>query len=220
MSKLIYSNPLSCEDDIKDFVLEGQADIDFEDGAMRLSGNLPDAPGQGGGFVLWCPKVFPADIMIEWEFRPISEPGLAMIFFAAKPRTGPGSIFEVSPEKRTGEYSQYHSGDLNAFHISYFRRKEPDERNFHICNLRKSFGCNLVTMGADPIPDASETADWYMMRIVKRGARVSFHINDLQIFEFFDDGMTFGNILTGGNIGFRQMAPLVAQYRNLRVTWI
>ncbi|WP_022777832.1 DUF1961 family protein [Butyrivibrio sp. AE3009] len=220
MPKIICNNPLSCEDDIKDFVLEGEADISFSGGAMRLASKRPSSEGQKANFVLWCPKVFPADIMIEWEFRPIREPGLAMLFFAAKPKNGPGSIFDGALLRRTGEYEQYHSGDLNTYHLSYFRRKEPSERGFHTCNLIKSYGGFLVSQGADPIPDASENADWYNMRVVKRGSKVSFYINDLQIFDFYDDGMTFGDLLTGGNIGFRQLSPMVAEYRNLKVTWI
>lgn len=219
MSKLIYDNPLSSEKDIKDFILEGNADISFEGGVMRLS-NRSSSEGQKSKFVLWCPKVFPADIKIEWEFRPVQEPGLAMLLFAAKPRTGGGSIFDKELRERTGEYEQYHSGDINTFHLSYFRRKEAYERSFHTCNLRKSYGAYLVTQGADPLPDASEDAQWYQMEVVKRGARVSFYINELKIFEFYDDGMTFGDILTGGNIGFRQVSPMVAEYRNFRVTWI
>jgi hypothetical protein len=220
MSKVIYDNPLSSKEDIKDFILEGKADISFPEGVMRLENQLSADEGQKANFVLWCPMVFPADIRIEWEFRPIKEPGLAMLFFAAKPRSGPGSIFDDSMEKRTGEYEQYHSGDINTFHISYFRRKEPSERSFHTCNLRKSYGCQLVAQGADPIPEASENSEWYRMKVVKRGYMVQLYINELQILEFVDDSITFGSILTGGNIGFRQLAPLVAEYRNLKVTWI
>ena len=220
MSKIIYDNPLSCEKDIKDFVLEGEADISFDNGVMRLSGKKSPAEGQKANFVLWCPMVFPADIRIEWEFRPIKEPGLAMLFFAAKPRSGHGSIFDSSLQARTGEYEQYHSGDINAYHLSYFRRKEPSERSFHTCLLRKSYGAYLVCQGADPIPDASEDAQWYQMSVTKRGSRISFYINELKIFEFYDDGMTFGDILTGGNIGFRQLSPMVAEYKNFKVTWI
>ncbi len=220
MSKVIYENPLSCEGDIKDFILEGRARISFPGGVMRFENELSALEGQRANFVLWCPRVFPADIKIEWEFRPLKEPGLAMLFFAAKPRNGVGSIFDEELEERTGEYKQYHSGDINTFHVSYFRRKQPDERRFHTCNLRKSYGGNLVCQGADPIPDASPDSEWYRLSVLKRGARVSMSINDLQIFEYYDDGMTYGDILTGGSIGFRQLAPMVAEYRNLRVTWI
>lgn len=220
MSKLIYENPLSNKDDIKDFILEGKADISFFDGVMRLENNLSAKEAQKAGFVLWCPMVFPADVSIEWEFRPIKEPGCAQMFFAAKPKEGPGSIFGRDIQERNGEYEEYHSGDLNAFHISYFRRREPSERYFHTCNLRKSYGCHLVAQGADPIPDASGDAEWYRITITKRGSRVYLHINELQILEYIDDGITYGNLLTGGNIGLRQVGPMAAEYRNLKVTWI
>ncbi len=220
MSKVIYENPLSSEDDIKDFVLEGKANISFPEGAMRLENALSASEGQKANFVLWCPVAFPADVRIEWEFKPIKEPGLAMLFFAAKARNSGEDIFDESLEKRTGEYRQYHSGDINAFHVSYFRRKEPDERAFHTCNLRKSYGFHLVCQGADPIPDASPDAEWYKIKVVKNKDKVSFYVNDLQIFEFVDDGRSYGDLLTGGNVGFRQLAPMIAEYRNLKVTWI
>nr|WP_297763833.1 DUF1961 family protein [uncultured Butyrivibrio sp.] len=219
MSKVIYENPLNSQECIGDFILEGKAEISFPEGAMRLKNALSPEEGQKANFVLWCPVSFPSDVRIDWEFRPLEEPGLAMMFFAAKARSGV-SIFDETLSKRTGEYKQYHSGDINAFHVSYFRRKEPDERAFHTCNLRKSYGFHLVTQGADPIPDASPDSDWYQISVVKKSGKVTFFVGGLQIFEFDDDGVTYGDILTGGCIGFRQLAPMVAEYRNLRVTWL
>ncbi len=219
MSKIIYENPLSCKEDIEGFVLEGQAKISFHDGAMRLENALSEELGQKSNFVLWCPHPFPSDVRIDWEFRPIKEPGLAMMFFAAKSQSGV-PLFDESLNQRTGVYSQYHSGDINAFHVSYFRRKEPDERAFHTCNLRKSAGFHLVAQGADPIPDASKDSEWFRICIVKKSGDITFLINDLKIFEFKDDGFSYGDILTSGCVGFRQLSPMVAEYRNLRVTWI
>ncbi len=219
MSKVIYENPLNSQECIGDFILEGKAEISFPEGAMRLKNALSPEEGQKANFVLWCPVSFPSDVRIDWEFRPLEEPGLAMMFFAAKGRSGV-SIFDEILNKRTGEYKQYHSGDINAFHVSYFRRKEPDERAFHTCNLRKSYGFHLVTQGADPIPDASPDSQWYEISVVKKSGKVTFFVGGLQIFEFDDDGVTYGDILTGGCIGFRQLAPMVAEYRNLRVTWL
>ena len=217
MERVIYENPLSCKEDISGFILEGQANISFPEGVMRMENALSSEEGQKANFCLWCPKEFPSDVKIEWEFRPIKEPGLAIMFFAAKARNGE-SIFAEGVSKRTGEYKQYHSGDINAFHVSYFRRKEPDERFFHTCNLRKSFGFHLVAQGADPIPDASLDSQWYTITVVKNKERVSFHVNDLKIFEFVDDGNTYGKMLKDGCIGFRQLAPMIAEYRNLKVS--
>lgn len=213
---LLYENPLSRQEDIQDFILEGQAKITFANGCMELQNALPSAQGQKANYVLWCPQEFPADIRIEWEFRPLKEPGLCILFFAAAGKDGM-DMFDAALSPRTGEYPQYHHGDINAFHVSYFRRKETEERAFHTCNLRKSYGFQLVAQGADPMPDAAECQDFYRMAVEKQGSRVRFFINDLLIFDFTDDAVTYGAPLKGGRIGFRQLAPLVAEYRKLRV---
>ena len=216
MGRIIYENPLGKAADIDGFVLEGEAKISFDDGVMRLENAIDPAEGQKANFVLWCPVSFPSDICIDWEFRPVKEPGLAMMFFAAKARNGK-SVLDESLAKRCGEYEQYHSGDINAFQVSYFRRKEPDERSFHTCNLRKSYGFYLVSQGADPIPDVQDVTEPYRLKLVKRTDRVEFYVNDLMSFAYDDDGTTYGPCLTDGRIGFRQLAPMVGEYSDLKV---
>ena len=213
---LIYENPLSCPKDVKDFILEGQAEISFEQGHMRMRNILSQNLGQKANYVLWCPVTFPADLMIQWEFRPLSDTGLCMLFFAASGSNG-RDLFDPSLAPRTGEYVQYYNGDINTFHVSYFRRKEPDERIFHTCNLRKSKGFYLTAQGADPLPGAADAKDFYQIALKKQGNRIEFFINCLPIFSFKDDGQTYGPLLGGGKIGFRQLAPLTAAYRNLKV---
>ena len=46
---------------------------------------------------------------------------------------------------------------------------------------------------------------------------IHFHINDYPVFSWEDDGETYGPVLGGGKIGFRQMAGLIADYSNLTV---
>ncbi len=214
--KLIYDNPLSKKEDIDGFVLEGNAHIGFEEGCMRLKNALDNEMGQKANYVLWCPDDFPENVLITWEFKPVTDQGLCIMFFAASGMGGK-DLFDPSLLKRTGEYPQYHSGDINAFHVSYFRRKEPDERAFHTCNLRKSRGFHLAAQGADPLPGAVDANGFYRMSIRKYQNNIRFSINDLQVFEFDDDGRTFGEALKGGKIGFRQLAPLTAEYRKLKV---
>ncbi len=213
---LIYENGLSCEEDLNGFRLEGNAKITFPNGRMRMENEMDVTLGQKANYVLWCPEEFPSDVYIEWDFLPIREPGLCILFFAAKGRNGE-TLFSETLSERTGEYVQYHHGDINAFHVSYFRRKEPDERAFHTCNLRKSYGFHLVAQGGDPIPDADEVEQPYKIGVLKKGTEVRFYINEMEIFCFEDDGESYGELLTGGKIGFRQLAPLVAEYANLKV---
>ncbi|MCR5823838.1 MAG: YesU family protein [Lachnospiraceae bacterium] len=216
MSRLIYENPLASEKDVEGWTLEGQAKVSFEDGCMRMENAMSAENGQKANYVFWCDREFPDNIEITWEFKPIREPGLAIMFFAAKGINGE-DIFDEKLQKRTGEYPLYHHGDINAFHVSYFRRKEPDERQFHTCNLRKSYGFNLVAQGADPIPDVSDCVDFYRMKLIKKTNRVEFYVNDLMSFAYDDDGETFGKPLKEGKIGLRQLAPMAAVYKNLKV---
>ncbi|MEY8353289.1 DUF1961 family protein [Lachnospiraceae bacterium 54-53] len=213
---LIYDNPLEKKEDIDGFIMEGKAEISFGEGCMRLKNGLSDDLGQKANYVLWCPEEFPENVMITWEFKPVTDQGLCIMFFAASGKDGK-DLFDPSLSVRTGEYPQYHSGDINAFHVSYFRRKEPDERAFHTCNLRKSCGFHLVAQGADPLPGAEDGTGFYRICIRKYHGNISFSINNLPLFDFYDDGRTFGEALKGGKIGFRQLAPLTAEYRNLKV---
>lgn len=217
LGDLIYENPLSRHQDVADFIREGQPVISFPQGRMRLENGLSAEQGQAANYLFWCPKVFPADIAVRWEFRPFYEPGLAMFWIAAMGKDGK-DLFDPSLAKRDGNYRQYHSGDINAYHLSYFRRKNVEhERTFHTCNMRKSCGFHLVTQGGDPIPSVEDIINPYTIQVIKCGNQIQFSINDLVIYDWTDDGETFGPLLGEGYIGFRQMAPLIAEYANLTV---
>ncbi|QKJ20580.1 DUF1961 family protein [Microbacterium hominis] len=209
---LLYANPLAEPDDIADWVAEGPLSAGPGGDGLELS--------SGGGFddhwTLWCPEVFGDRIRVTWEFSPRGEPGLAMLFFGAA-ADGGGGIFDDGLAARTGAYPQYHSGDIRTLHVSYFRRRWEDERAFHTCNLRKSPGFHLVAQGADPLPPVADARDaFYRIEVVKDGAHVAFAIDGLPLFSWSDDQST-GPRIRDGRIGFRQMSPLVARYRNLEV---
>lgn len=212
----IYQNALATPADIAGWRMEGEAAVSFPRGRMRME-NLRDAEeGQDANFVHWCPRQFSDNIEISWDFWPLAEPGLCILFFSAQGRNGE-DIFDPQLKPRSGPYDQYHHGDINALHISYFRRRAPKEIPFHLCNLRKSHGFYMVAQGADPIPSVAQSAGPYRIRVVKMGALIEFRISDLPILNWRDDGQTYGPILGDGKIGFRQMAPLIAEYANFTV---
>lgn len=209
-----YRNPLATPADLDGWVAEGPAGVAHADGGMVLSSTADEADQDEdhAHFTFWCPEVFGADIQISWDFKPLAGAGLAMLFFAATGTAG-RDLFDPSLAPRTGRYVQYHSGDVSTLHVSYLRRKWPAERRFRTCNLRKSPGFHLVAQGADPLPGPEDAAGHYRVRVVKRGQDVTFSIDGLQLFTFHDP-----EPLGAGRIGLRQMAPLVAHYRNLEVT--
>ncbi|WP_202077731.1 DUF1961 family protein [Caldalkalibacillus salinus] len=213
---LIYANKLASAKDVRDFTMEGKGVISFPQGRLRMENSLNAQEGQKANFVYWLNQDFPSDLCVEWEFWPIREPGLCILFFAAIGQNGE-DLFDSTLQKRTGEYAQYHSGDIHTYHVSYFRRKYTEERAFQTVNLRKSRGFHLVCQGADPMPSVSDATPPYHMKLYKYEGHIQFFINDLILFDWTDDGQTYGPILKGGKIGFRQMAPLIGEYANLRV---
>lgn len=213
---LLYTNPLANEKDIEDFILEGQAQLRCTGKSLIMQNTLSPNLGQKANYVLWCPETFPTNIRITWEFRPLGQEGLSMIFFGAKGVEGQ-ELFDKDLQTRDGIYNQYHHGDINTFHLSYYRRKEEDEKAFHTCNLRKSHGFHLVAQGADPLPNAYPNMEFYKLTLDYRPEYISFSINGLRVLEFFDDGKAYGPHLKDGKLGFRQLAPLTGEYRNLKV---
>jgi len=215
-TELLYDNPLAAAADVAGFRLEGEAAVSFPMDRLRLENRLDPELGQEANFVYWCPEAFPDHIAVSWDFLPIREPGLAILFFSAAGRRGE-DLFAPSLAPRNGPYDQYHHGDIDALHVSYFRRRAPKERAFQTCNLRKSYGFHLVTQGADPLPGIDDVVEPYRVTLVKSGPHVVFGIRQLELFHWVDPGDEFGPVLAGGRLGFRQMAPLMAEYANLRV---
>ncbi|WP_219466585.1 DUF1961 family protein [Nonomuraea rhizosphaerae] len=212
----VYRNPLACQDDLDGFRLEGEGAVSFPQGRMRLESLRPPSDGQAANVVLWCPEELPADVRIEWDFWPLREPGLCIMFFHARGRGGE-DLFDPALAPRTGPYEQYHHGDINAYHVSYFRRMWPSERSLHTCNLRKSHGFHLVAQGADPLPAVLDATGPYAMRLDVLSGAVTFSVNGIVSFRWLDDGGTGGPALSGGKLGFRQMSPMIGEYANLRV---
>lgn len=216
LGPVLYRNPLRSPSDLAGFRIEGRAVTSFPDGRLRLANALDPSFGQKSNFVAWFPVELPGDFAASWDFRALREPGLCIVFFAARARSG-ADIFAPGLRPRTGDYRQYHHGDIDTLHLAYFRRKQRAERAFHVCNLRKSYGFHLVAEGPDPLPSVIDAAPPYRIELIKCGPDVAFSIDGLPILSWHDDGQTYGPVLAGGRLGFRQMAPLVAEYENLEV---
>jgi hypothetical protein len=216
MSTELYRRALSAPEDIADWIVEGPMVASFPSGALRLESSADPAAGQAANFVAWLPLEHEGDVRISWSFRPLREPGLAMVFWAARSRDG-RSLHDPALPERTGEYEQYHSGALDAYHLSYYRRMWPAERSLHTCNVRKSHGFHLVSQGADPLPGVLDADRSYRLELTWRSARLSFRIDGIRCLEWADDGTTGGPARAGGAIGLRQMAPLIAEYSDLLV---
>ena len=126
-------------------------------------------------------KELPADFLIEFTVRPTNrKEGLNIVFFSARGLQGE-SIFDPKLNPRDGTYKQYHSGDLNCYHISYWAAGRGT------ANLRKSKGFHLVAEGKDLICDAPADA-FQTVRVYKRGGTIRLTVDDVVALAWDDDG--------------------------------
>lgn len=214
---ILYRNALTCADDLSDWIVEGPMVSSFPAGRLRMESAADPAEGQAANFVAWLPVQHTGDVRVSWDFRPLREPGLAMIFWSALGQGG-DSIHDAALPTRTGEYDQYHSGAIDAYHLSYYRRMWASERSLHTCNVRKSHGFHLVAQGPDPLPAVLDADRDYHLELTWTGTTVEFTVEGLTALRWTDDGTVGGPAHTrGGAIGLRQMAPLIAEYSNLVV---
>lgn len=210
-----YANPVyetSFDDEavLRDWRLEGGKQMSIAEGKLVLQSE-PTSDDRNH-LVCWLTEEVPADFLLEFTVRPQNrKQGLNIVFFNARGVNGK-SIFDPSLQKRNGIFKQYHSGDLNNYHVSYWAA----ERGFS--NLRKNRGFDLVSSGKDYIiagdPDAFQT-----VQIYKRGGKIRVMVDGLVAVAFDDDGKKFGPIHEhSGWIGLRQMGhTLRCEYRHLKI---
>jgi hypothetical protein len=214
--KILYENNLANSKSIKDWIMEGPGVITFEDGHLLLRSKNPRPQNRGEGhFNFWCPKNFPNHFIAEWEFAPLKEHGLSIIFYAAKGKNGE-DIFAKSLPQRNGHYPQYTTGEIINYHIIYFSNLPLYQTGNISTRLRRAnMFCDLAL---GPIAIAPGSKGFQKMRLIKDGEHVQLFSNDRICLDFTDPGAKrWGSVLGSGKIAFRQMAVTEGAYRNFKV---
>ncbi|MCF7837715.1 MAG: YesU family protein [Candidatus Marinimicrobia bacterium] len=185
----------------REWVLEGEgARAWTEGGRLHLANRT--ATGRATHAVLWNTRAFPADFLLEFGFAPAdANLGLAIVFFAARSRAG-GGIFDLALPARQADFPNYHTGELDCYHVSYWAI-DPKGRTRGFANLRKNHGFHVLGDGADLI--AGQGAGPHRVRLLKVGGHIQLEVNGQVALDRRDDGQQFGPVLGGGAIGLRQM---------------
>ena len=207
--KLLYENYFSKASDIDNWVLEGKAGrVEILQNGMHQWHKEGDWIWPEGHMVHWCPMDFPANFIAEWEVDILSEKGLCIVFFSAKGVNGK-DIFDPSLQKRKGYFGKYIKGDINCYHVSYFAYDRVS------ANLRRNPGFYLAANGPVGIhPDAKKV---HKVTLIKNDSHIILAVDGKKNIDFIDDGNQFGPVLQDGKIGFRQMNPTYAVFKNFKV---
>lgn len=210
----VYATTFNSDDVLADWKLEGGKRMSIVNGRLVLesepSGEKPSP--EDNHLVCWLTKEMPADFLLEFKARPKDRKnGLNIIFFNARGLHGE-SIFDPALKPRSGIFAQYHSGDLNNYHISYWA----GERG--TANVRKNAGFHLVATGKDLVSPAPADS-FQTIRLYKHGGTIRLMVDNVIEVAFDDDGKTHGPVWTHpGWIGLRQMAHTIrCEYDDLKV---
>lgn len=199
---------------LEDWKLEGGLRMSVANGSLILESKPGSTKSEANAnhLVCWLKKEMPADFLLEFTVRPQNrKQGLNIVFFNARGIRGQ-SIFDSALASRDGSFEQYHSGDLNCYHISYWAAGRGS------VNVRKNRGFHFVAEGKDLVTDGPADA-FQTVRIYKRGGVIRCMVDDLVSVAYDDDGTTFGPTWTHrGWIGLRQMGHTVCcEYGHLKV---
>lgn len=210
----VYETTFDDASALGDWRLEGGRRMGIEDGKLVLesdAGGERPAPTDNH-LVCWLAREMPADFLLEFSVRPRDRKrGLNIVFFNAR-GIGGESIFDPALQARNGLFAQYHSGDLNNYHISYWAGDRGT------ANLRKNKGFALVATGPDLLV-GGPTEAFQTIRVYKKGGTIRMMVDDIISVAFDDDGKTHGPVWTHpGWIGLRQMGHTArCEYGHLKV---
>ncbi len=198
----VYQSSFDDSSALKDWFLEGGKKMSVQNGNLVLE-SIPGtkrSKRDANHLVAWLTKVVPADFLLEFTIRPLHRnQGLNIVFFNARGRNGE-NIFKPPIKPRTGYFKQYHHGDINCYHVSYWAAGRNSS------HIRKNYGFYRVAVGDDYISSAPE-GSFQTVKIYKRGGKIRVMVDDVVEVAYDDDGKTFGPVLNNsGWIGLRQMA--------------
>jgi hypothetical protein len=201
---LLYENTYDNASSLDEITAEGPMDAEIRSGRLHMA-------SFGGHFTTWYHTVdHPDNFIIEWEFTPVEAKGLCILFTCAKGLNGE-DIFDSSLPARNGSYSQYHSGSINNYGLSYYRNNRSYSDSV---NLRRNKGFKMVkavTPNPIPLPPAC-VSNTYHLVWVKNGPIIRWYVDGYKTLEWIDS-----NPYGSGKFGLRQMSATVAEYDNLRL---
>lgn len=191
-------------DDVQ-WVYEGRGKAWTEDGKLHVENRYGDDLSKTYHCVLWNTQKMPADFLLEFDIEPMhADQGLNIIFFAARSRDTDGeTIYKTGNRKRAANFKNYHSGDTDSYHVSYWATYPNGNPRGH-SNLRKNHGFHLVKDDGDELITGKGPGP-HTVRLMKVGGEITLEVNGEIALQWTDDGEEYGPILGAGQIGLRQM---------------
>ena len=161
-------------DGLDHWLAEGGIVARIREGKLLLESRKPGADNPKGN--LWWRKEFREPYLIQFDYQSLSSNGLTMVFWNAHGIDGK----EIFSWKRSGKYTEYVSGNLRAYHLSFHRFGSG------LSNIRKAPGFHLLSAAKDPV--APDDRRVHRFRIVVTGKRHRVFVDGRLLHDILDDG--------------------------------
>jgi hypothetical protein len=201
-----------------EWIAEGWGGCAIRDGTLWVAPSEFDAAGRPtpvdasrrSHMVVWNQRVFPADLLLEFDANHCgSTNGLTIVFFGAAGTNG-ADIFDLSLPPRRADYRTYHSGALANYSDAYWSRNNETESVSN--RLRKNPGFKQVATGESRTTGQTDVT--HRVRILKIVGHIEVEVDGVVVLRWDDNARPLG----AGRIGLRSMDGVTeVSYGNFRV---
>lgn len=217
--KLEYDNPLTATGSFKDWIQQGCLEPGFALEKLETTpeGLLIETPQQihrESRVYFWSPRIFEGDLAVEFDFRPESVDGLALLVLQASGMQREDFITD-HPSRTTGAMKTIIGDRVRNYHWEFFR---------HAVDVRGDLGTSVLVKNPwqHPLGLATRasfvTGEWCKLLFLQEGDRLRTAINGEWLLDVRDNPCSNnGPVLNCGRIGLRLMYQTRMRFRNLRV---
>jgi hypothetical protein len=208
---------LTREEDLRGWLRQGpqfQALRQLRTTSEGLLIQTPDELAKDTRTYLWSPRPFEGDLWIEFDFRPESPRGLALLVACASGIQREDFIADHGLPKG-GAMGTIISDRVRNYHWEFFRRVEAMRTDYETQVLVKNTWEH--PLGFAVMPSLGQ-GEWHRLRFVKSGSRIHGSLDDRTVFDVRDEPwLGSGPVYNFGRIALRQMYHTTMRYRNLTV---
>lgn len=210
---------LTKSDDFSDWIQQGclQPGLQLKEYSITEEGLLLETPDKidvESRVYFWSPKSYEGDIAVEFEFRPESENGLALLIAQASGMQREDFITD-HPPRTTGSMGTIIADRVRNYHWEFFR---------HSVDVRCDLGTQVLVKNPWEFPLALSTRpsfhvnEWYRLLFLQEGDRLRAAINGEWLIDVYDEASrNNGPVYNCGRIGLRLMYQTRMRFRNLKV---
>lgn len=214
-----YSSSLTHRGDFDGWTQEGCLTPEFRLTQFDVTADgllieTPDVVDTESRVYFWSPESFDGDLAVEYEFRPESETGLALLIAQASGMQRE-DILDDQPPRTTGAMTTIIGDRIRNYHWEYYRKA---------VDVRGDLGTQVLVKNPwfKPLGMSTraplEVGTWHRLLFLQEGNRIRAGLDGEWVLDVTDDAFAHsGPVLNHGRVGLRLMYSTRMRFRDLTI---